>query len=482
MPTAAVIVIGDVGRSPRTANHALSLAQEKGYEVCLIGYQETALNEDIANHPKITLLPLWPPPPFSSLPEPVALALRFLWTFVTLLLTLLFRVGWSLNIILVQNPPALPALIVASMVSFLRSARFVIDWHNYTWSMLGERWKMGVEELGLKVDEGSGEVRKEGRARGVKAWYIRSTHWMEGWMGRAADASLCVSAAMAADLKRRWAVEATVFYDRPPGWKFGGVDLSKKHSLFLSLREKAAQSGDMRMEEALEGEKGGQRDNEETLFSRKSSSGEVSLREDRPLILISSTSWTADEDFSILLDAVVKYDKRMQSGGKDLPRLFLIITGKGPEKAYYMAKIDQLHLSHVSIFSPWLEAADYPTAVAAADLGVCLHTSTSGVDLPMKVVDMFGCGVPVLAKRFPAIGELVRENENGHLFDTSDDLVNLLIDMARGHPGRNKKLHQLQTYVTSSEGRLKSWEETWGEATKEAFTDVKDEIFRRVVQ
>lgn len=95
------------------------------------------------------------------------------------------------------------------------------------------------------------------------------------------------------------------------------------------------------------------------------------------------------------------YEQHIIDGNvRNLPKLICFITGKGPLKQYYLNKIKEQQWKNVHIITPWLEPNDYPLLLASSDLGVCLHKSSSGLDLPMKVVDMFGCGLPVCAYDF----------------------------------------------------------------------------------
>lgn len=87
-----------------------------------------------------------------------------------------------------------------------------------------------------------------------------------------------------------------------------------------------------------------------------------------------------------------------------LPRLLVLISGKGPLRASFEREVAERETSgrwtDVTARCVWLDVEDYPKFLGSADLGISLHQSSSGLDLPMKVVDMFGCGVPVLARNF----------------------------------------------------------------------------------
>lgn len=171
-------------------------------------------------------------------------------------------------------------------------------------------------------------------------------------------------------------------------------------------------------------------------------------------MIITSTSWTPDEDFQLFLSAISILDQYLSFVNSqttiDLDtdktymnllsdciqnyeclysRALVVITGKGPLRSHYEDIIKNMNLNYISIQTIWLSSADYFSLLSCSDVGVCLHTSTSGFDLPMKVLDMLGGKLVVLAARYYAINELIRHEENGLLFSSSDELAKSLIKL-----------------------------------------------------
>ncbi|KAI8093757.1 beta-1,4-mannosyltransferase [Halteromyces radiatus] len=435
-PVVQVVVVGDIGRSPRMRYHAVSLA-DSGCTVDLIGYVETPVGSRISAHRYIRVRPLkqaWSVP--KGLPKPLYL----IWApFKALFLSI--QLWWLMgcvtqfpDFIFVQNPPSIPTLAVARLVSFLRQAWLIIDWHNFGYSILGVT-------LGMNHP--------------VVRWAKR----YEKFFGNKAYAHLTVTTRLRKELEE-WNVQGKMitFRDRPQS-HFKRLSLPEVHEFLQNCHIE-----DVVKKQTLDADKFLGYDNNAvtTLLTRKETNDTVIYRSDRPRLIVSSTSWTEDEDFSLLLKAVEHYE---QEAPIEAPRLLFVITGKGPLKDHYEKMISRMQLKRTRIITMWLEAYQYPLLLGSADLGISLHTSSSGMDLPMKVVDMFGCGLPVCAVNFECLDELVVNNKNGLVFDTDDQLAAQLLDLFVTHPER---LETLRANVLSEYASL-TWENQWKDILMELF-------------
>lgn len=97
------------------------------------------------------------------------------------------------------------------------------------------------------------------------------------------------------------------------------------------------------------------------------------MRADRPALLVSSTSWTPDEDFGMLLEALGMYEEKARSAKGKLPKVLMVVTGKGPDRDKYMTQVEKLQSGgegspgweYVRCVGMWLEASDYPILLGA---------------------------------------------------------------------------------------------------------------------
>jgi beta-1,4-mannosyltransferase len=265
------------------------------------------------------------------------------------------------NVIVVQTPPAIPSLVVAWLAGRWHRARVVFDWHNFGWTILALRFTT------------------QHRA-------VRVARAIERWSARLGDAHLAVSQMMAAELVRTWSVSpVAVFHDRP-------ADIFAPSTADTTLRARL-------VDEAGFGD------------------GVT------PAFAIAPTGWTRDEDMSLLLQAA-DHLERAWIDGPSARRLVIAITGQGAGRRAFEARLAARRGERVQIVAAWAEPDEYPRLVAAADAGICVHRSSSGVDLPMKVCDMLGAGVPACVLDYGAVvRETVQPDGNALLFRDAAELA-----------------------------------------------------------
>lgn len=383
-----VVVLGDIGRNPRMQYHSIAIADNNN-SVDIIGYAGSDVLKAVESNQSIRIHHL---PHVRSIPFIRFRLFNYIWKTIWQFFTLLFimvKQGDCFDGILVQNPPAIPALIVCWLYCFTYSKKFIIDWHNYAYSLMGEKCSVNLTP---------------------KKKIVRFAKFIEFYFGRKADLNFCVSKAMKQHLKKQYNIEAIVLYDKP-NEIFQPISLKDKHDFLENLKTYPEFN-------CLQ----------KYSFTSIEEDGTIIESPNRPGLIVSSTSWTEDEDFKLLLNALKMYEKAA-SDNSHLPPLICIISGKGPLKTYYSTLIhNQNCWDKVTFILPWLNSEDYPLLIASSNLGICLHTSSTGLDLPMKVLDMFGCSLPVLAYDYKCLSnELVENDKNGFTFYDANGLSNQLI-------------------------------------------------------
>ena len=387
----AVLVVGDLNRSPRMLNHCISLTDSfpQINEVSLIGYNGGDIRSDISTNKKIKQYYIR-----QGINKFLRKLPKFLFIFVALIkiITQIFSLSWILfripkfRFLILQNPPGIPSMLICWIICKIRGSKFIIDWHNYGYTI-------------LKVNN-------------RPKFLVNLACRYEKYFGKKSDVNFCVSQAEKRDLKKEFGIDAVCLPDRPVKGLFKFLNESEANELYKKYPNELSSLIDCHLPEK---------------------------KDNKPIVMISSTSWTPDEDFSILLDSFIKTEEMIlesieNKGQKNLmnvdkekiKKVLFLITGRGPLRDSFMKKVSEAKLKYFDVKSIWLESDDYPKLLSLVDLGISLHYSSSGIDLPMKVVDMFSGCLPVASIYYDTIVELVEENKNGFLFKNDKELCKIL--------------------------------------------------------
>lgn len=86
-----------------------------------------------------------------------------------------------------QNPPAIPTMPVCWLYCAVTNTQFIIDWHNYAYSLMALSLGNNHTLVGLAKN-------------------------IEKIFGRRAKNNFCVTKAMKEDLEKTWAIQLVIFY------------------------------------------------------------------------------------------------------------------------------------------------------------------------------------------------------------------------------------------------------------------------------
>lgn len=421
-----IYVLGDLGHSPRICYHARSFSS-KGFQVELCGYMDSTLPEFILKDDNITVHAL---PRIKSSQKGIVGMVQKVFSQVFWIIKHLWELRGS-NYILIQNPPSIPILPIVAIYRILTGTKLIIDWHNLAYSILRLKYKGNTFHPLVII-----------------------SIFVELIFSHIADYNLTVTNAMKDFLINKFWINSNrcyVLYDRPAS-QFRPFNIDNNDTV-----DKATNKSNI---ETIIGKRTAALDSAPFLKDIIPDGFDLSHGDK---IIVTSTSFTPDEDIGILVGALKIYENSFEKFDRILPRILCLITGKGPLKSKILKEVNSFKgWNRVHIEFLWLSPEDYPKLLRLCDYGVSLHSSSSGLDLPMKILDMFGSGIPVIALNYPTLDELVKYGVNGLKFTDRRELYESLISVMK-----DKGISQTLKQGAMKESRYR-WQLNWENCMKDA--------------
>ncbi|GMM28960.1 chitobiosyldiphosphodolichol beta-1,4 mannosyltransferase [Martiniozyma asiatica (nom. inval.)] len=405
-----LIVLGDLNHSPRMKYHTESFLS-LGYEVNICGYLNGELKLKNDKNREIEIFPIEIISNEFKLPYLLFIIFKIFKQTYQLIKMTNFAIDENTKFVFIQNPPSLPilAIVLMNKLMYHPQIKICVDWHNLNWSILNLKYK------------------------NESHFVVKLMKKYESWFAKLVDVNITVTRQLGNYLVESFKVDPSTiipFYDRP------------KNELFSPLND--------------------QNELKEIISENLNLFNGYDQVNDR--ILVSSTSFTPDEDFKVLINSLKELDGKI-SGSKN--KIWMIVTGKGPLQNEFKKMVEDYNWTNVEIKNVWLPIEQYPKVLKIADLGISLHYSSSGLDLPMKIVDLFGSGVPALTLNFSVISELVKNNQNGLIMNDNDDFKEMADKIY------NVLFHDKELYLKIKQGALaesaKGWDEEWDSKLKPLF-------------
>jgi len=195
-------------------------------------------------------------------------------------------------------------------MKLIKWTRLIIDWHNYGFTIM--------------------------RVNGRNKFFVALMRFYETKLGKwLGNGHLCVSENMRRDLQNTYRINASVLYDKA-NKRFKLLNLSERHEFYKKFFENA-------------GIDNGHENTKLTMKNLKTN--QIEYKENRPIIIVSSSSYTPDEDFNILVKSLDILDKELKPND---PNLIVVLTGRGPLRDQFAGIFAARRYQKISVIMRWL--------------------------------------------------------------------------------------------------------------------------------